>query len=126
MNHIETEKQPGTVAEAQQIQTDIPTDEQIEEGKAAAVLAYIPFLCFVPLVKMRHNPFARHHGKQGLLLLFIEIIAVIFYLPMIARHFWPFILILCLLAALLGVLEALQGHRWKIPFIGDLAEKLKI
>lgn len=97
-----------------------------EEGKAAAVLAYIPFLCFVPLLKMRDNPFARHHGKQGLLLFFVELLAVIFYLPVIAQHFWPFILILCFLAALVGVLEALQGRWWKIPFLGDLADKIKL
>ena len=38
-------------------------EEMIEEGKAAAILGYVPFLCFIPLIKMRHNKFAFRHGK---------------------------------------------------------------
>ena len=43
-----------------------PKDEEamIEEGKAAAILGYVPFLCFIPLIKMRDNPFAFRHGNR--------------------------------------------------------------
>jgi len=98
----------------------------IEEGKAAAILGYIPFMCFVPLVKMRDNPFAVRHGKQGLILFIIEIIAAIFLLPQINYLFWGLAIILCLASAAAGIFFALQGQDWKIPFIGDLADKIKI
>lgn len=101
-------------------------EEEIEEGKAAALLAYVPFMCFVPLLKMRHNRFALRHGKQGLILFFIEVMALIFYLPFISQHFWASVLILALLASFYGVLQVLQGRDWKVPFIGDLADKIKL
>jgi len=101
-------------------------EEMIQEGKAAAILGYIPFMCFVPLIKMKDNPFAVKHGKQGLVLFFIEIIAVIFLLPKISELFWGMVIVLCLVAALSGILYALQGKEWKIPLVGELGDKLKL
>jgi uncharacterized membrane protein len=83
-------------------------------------------MCFVPLVKMKDNPFALRHGKQGLILFIIEIVAVIFLLPKISAVFWTAVIVLCLAAAVAGVFFALQGQEWKVPFIGDLADKFKI
>ena len=103
-------------------------DEQrlIEEGKSAAILGYIPFLCFVPLVKMKDNPFAVRHGKQGLILFILEILAVLFLLPKISDFFWSAVIILCVIFALLGIVNAIQGRSYKVPYVGDLAEKLRI
>jgi uncharacterized membrane protein len=101
-------------------------NEMIEEGKAAAILGYVPFMCFVPLIKMKDNPFAVKHGKQGLILFFIEIIAIIFLLPKISGLFWGMVILLCVASAVAGILFAIQGKDWKIPFIGDLADKIKI
>jgi fumarate reductase subunit D len=100
--------------------------KMIEEGKAAAMLGYIPFMCFVPLVKMKDNPFALKHGKQGLLLFIIEIIAVIFLLPKVGDLLWGAVIVLCLAAAAAGIFFATQGQEWKVPFIGDWADKFKI
>lgn len=103
-------------------------DEQtmIEEGKAAAILGYIPFLCFIPLIKMRDNPFALHHGKQGLLLLLIEVIAVFFMFDVISDLFWSMVLIVAAGVAVVGILYSIQGKEFTIPFLGALADKLKI
>jgi fumarate reductase subunit D len=122
---------PGEGEKKNKETTPLVTDEEkqrdmIEEGKAAAILGYIPFMCFVPLVKMRENPFAVRHGKQGLILFVIEIIAAIFLLPQINFIFWGLVIILCLAAAAAGIFFALQGQDWKIPFIGDLADKFKL
>jgi uncharacterized membrane protein len=104
-----------------------PSEEElVQEGKAAAILGYIPFMCFVPLVKMKNNPFAVKHGKQGLILFFLEIIAAVFLLPKVSQLFWGMVIILCLVSALAGVLNAVQGKEWKIPFIGELGDKLKL
>lgn len=107
---------------------DQPQDQEkmIQEGKAAAILGYIPFLCFVPLIRMRDNPFALKHGKQGLILLVLEIVATIFLFPRLSQLFWGMVLILCLVSAAAGVIYASQGREWKIPFIGELGDKLKL
>ncbi len=101
-------------------------EEMIEEGKAAAILGYVPFLCFIPLIKMRHNKFAFRHGKQGLFLLFIEILAVCFMFDIISNLFWGILLILSIGSAVFGILYALQGKEFTIPFVGESADKLKI
>jgi fumarate reductase subunit D len=122
-----TSEDEGKTKEAAQPEMDEETKKRmIEEGKAAAILGYIPFMCFVPLVKMKDNPFAFRHGKQGLVLFIIEIIAVIFLLPKISDLVWTVVLVLCLAAAVAGVVFSLQGQEWKIPLIGDWADKLKI
>jgi uncharacterized membrane protein len=122
---IEEQADKGSESAAEQSPAPDP-EEEIIEGKAAAILAYVPFMCFVPLVKMRNNQFALKHGKQGLILFLVEIIALIFLLPKISDLFWGFVIILCLGVAITGVLYAVQGKEWKIPYIGDLADKFKI
>jgi fumarate reductase subunit D len=99
---------------------------EIEEGKAAAILAYLPFLCFVPLIKMRENRYALAHGKQGLVLLLIELVAALLLVPRISSLVWQVVLIGCLGAAIAGVWSVLQGGWFKIPIIGDFSEKLKL
>ena len=101
-------------------------EQEIEEGRAAALLAYVPFMCFVPLLKMRHNRFALRHGKQGLVLFLVEILALIFYIPFVSRHFWAFVLILALLTSVYGIFQVLQGRDWKLPYLGDFAEKIRL
>jgi uncharacterized membrane protein len=59
-------------------------------------------------------------------LFFIEIIAIIFLLPKISDLFWGMVILLCLVCAVAGILFAIQGKDWKIPFIGDLGDKIKI
>lgn len=105
--------------------TDAAREAMIEEGKAAAILAYVPFLCFVPLIKMRDNPFALHHGKQGLLLFLIEVVAVFFMFDVISHLFWGLVLIVAAGVAIVGVIYSIQGKEFTIPFLGELAEKLK-
>ena len=122
---IEEHSQPASTEAEPQAEAVDPVQE-IEEGKAAAILAYVPFMCFVPLIKMKQNRFALQHGKQGLILFLIEIIALIFLLPKISDLFWGFVIIASLAVAVTGILYAVQGREWKIPFVGDLADKLKL
>ena len=100
--------------------------KEIEEGKAAAILAYIPFLCFVPLIKMRDNRYAMSHGKQGLVLLLLELVAALLLVPRISSLIWQMVLLVCLGAAIAGVWSVLQGRWFKIPIIGEVSEKLKL
>ena len=101
-------------------------EQQIEEGKTDAVLSYIPFLCFIPLFKSNLNSFAKKHAKQGLLLLIIEILALLFLVDFINDFFWTVVLIACGVFALTGISKSLAGKEMKIPFIGDIFEKYDI
>jgi uncharacterized membrane protein len=110
----------------EQPQQQPSTHDPVDVGRSAAILAYIPFLCFVPLTRMRDNQFAMHHGRQGLVLLMIEIVAVLFLIPKISDYFWTLMIILCAGSAIAGIMFAVQGKMYKLPYIGDLAEKFKI
>lgn len=68
------EKSQGTGSDfTDEIMEEIPVQEP---DKVAAILAYVPFLCFYALFFKKDNHYAYHHGKQGLFLFVVEIIAV--------------------------------------------------
>ena len=97
-----------------------------EDRRMTAIMAYIPFLCFVPLIKMRDDPYAYFHARQGIVLFFIEVIAFIFSFPHLSQLFWTVIIIGCIGAALAGIIFSIQGKMYKLPIIGDIADRLRM
>lgn len=97
-----------------------------EEGRMAAMMSYIPFLCFIPLLNMKENPEARFHARQGMVLFMIEILAVLFLIDGIADFVFKAILVVAAALSVAGVFFALQGKNYKLPIIGDLADKSKL
>lgn len=98
-------------------------EQEIDEGKGAAILAYVPFGCFVALVRYRDNAFAVKHGKQGLLLTFLELLAGIFLIPKLSEYFWVSVVFFCLASLIAGIYHAVQGKEFKIPIVGDWIDK---
>lgn len=99
------------------------TKEEIEEGKIPALLGYIFFLCVVPLFGFKDNRFAQKHGKQGLALFIVEVIALLFLVPTVSKIFWWIIILAAIVVAVIGMVHSLQGKWWRIPLIGDLLDK---
>ena len=99
------------------------TPEEIEEGRAAAILAYIPFGCFIALVRFPDNAFAMRHGKQGLMLTFFELLAGVFLIPRLSEYFWVTVVFACLASAVTGIYFALQGRIWTVPIVGKWFEE---
>jgi uncharacterized membrane protein len=97
-----------------------------DQGTIASILAYIPLICLIPLLQMRESEEARFHSKQGLILFLIEILAGLFLIPGLSAMVWKTVLILALGAAAAGIIFGIQGKGYKLPIIGDIAEKLKI
>lgn len=111
----------------------IPTEDieladkfQTEEGRMAAIMSYIPILCFVPLLNMKDNKEARFHARQGVMLFLVELIAVIFLIDGISNFVFKAILIISAALAVFGIYFALQGKNYKLPLIGDLVQKSKM
>ena len=97
-----------------------------EEGRTAAIMAYIPILCFVPLLNMRDNKEARFHARQGVMLFLIELVAVLFLVDGVSDFVFRAILILAIALSVAGIILALQGRSYRLPLIGDLADKTKL
>jgi len=96
------------------------------EGRMAAILAYIPFLCFIPLLSMPDNKEAKFHARQGVLLFLIELVAALFLVDSISNFVFKTLLIVAIALSLTGIYFAFQGKNYKLPIIGDLAEKSKL
>jgi uncharacterized membrane protein len=95
-----------------------------EKGRLHAIVAYIPFLCFIALFSNESDEFTRMHGRQGFMLLIVEIIAMIMLLP-IGTFFWKLVLLACLIISVTGIIAAFSGKSFSIPIIGKWADKIK-
>ncbi len=102
-------------------------DKEVEEGKWYAFFGYWWILFLVPLIAKKENKFALFHGKQGLVLfgfwlIFVFILGFIPVLNIISIFGW----IIWLILTIIGMIKAVQGQYWKMPVLGDIAEKIKI
>jgi len=92
------------------------------EEKALGAIAYLGILFIVPLLVKKDSEFCMFHAKQGLVLFIIDVVgAIIFWIPFVG---WAIMALVSILA-LIALINALMGNKWKIPVIGDLAAKFK-
>lgn len=99
-------------------------------------LSYVPLIALLALIVKPQSNFIKLHARQGLLLM-ILLLGSTLLLPIV---FWPLgfifssVLDLLLLLIYIGysVLSVYSaylsfiGNWWKIPFLGDIAEKLPV
>jgi uncharacterized membrane protein len=119
------------------------TQEQINEGKSIAWLAYLWILFLVPLLAQPENPFSRYHARQGLMLFLFDlalgvvwlilwgisaaIVAVtyggaFFCIPLVAA-IMGILYVLTFVLAIIGIIQSVTGKFWRMPVFGPLAEK---
>jgi uncharacterized membrane protein len=92
------------------------------EDKAFGAIAYLGILFIVPLLAKKDSEFCMFHAKQGLVLFIIDVVGgIIFWIPFVG---WALLTLVGILS-LVALINALMGNKWKIPVIGDLAEKFK-
>ena len=93
--------------------------EEIEDGKVFAGIGYLGILFLLPLLAKPENKFCRAHAKQGMVIFVAWIICGI--IPFVGWFIgWPILFVL----AIIGLIKALQGQFWKVPWLGDIAAKL--
>jgi uncharacterized membrane protein len=109
--------------------TEVAAKESVvdkDQGMIASILAYIPFLCLIPLLQMRESEQARFHSKQGLLLFLLELLAALLLIPGFSGIVWRTVLILALGAAAAGVVFGIQGKDYRLPLLSDIADRMKL
>ena len=114
--------EPASAGQESQSAGDFASDE----GRMAAIMAYIPLLCFIPLLSMKENKEARFHARQGVLLFLIELVAVLFLIDAISDLVFKGILICAVALSVAGIVFAIQGRNYRLPIISDLADKSKL
>ncbi|MCB9357222.1 MAG: hypothetical protein H6506_01280 [Calditrichaeota bacterium] len=91
-------------------------DELSEDEKLLAVLAYIPFVCFVPFFKRGESAFVHGHVRLGMALFFIEVLALLLRF----RFIWDLVLFCCIIVAGLGIYNVFKGRGFFVPFLSDM------
>ena len=98
-----------------------------QEDKIYAALSYVSILVFVPLLLRRQSAFAQFHAKQGLVLFIVEIVLwVIGMLPILGWIVAFLGNIVVLILAILGIVAALVGRNWEMPFLSEYAKKINL
>lgn len=94
-----------------------------QENKYTAIFSYIYILFLIPLLAKRDSKFCQFHAKQGLVLFIIDIVASLFvWIPVIGQ----LLMVALAIVSVIGIIKVLNGEYWKIPYIYDWSEKIKI
>jgi len=96
------------------------TEQLSNDSKLFAALSYLWLLSVVMLVLKKDDEFVRFHAKQGTVIFAVSII--LWFIPIIG---W-LLQIAVLIAVVIGFLKAYSGERFKMPVVGDLADKINI
>lgn len=106
--------------------------QDVEQNKVMAVLAYFGILVLIPILAAKESKFARFHANQGLILLItgvaysifvqvvIKIVAFISYaLAGIVGIALGLAWLLLLVLAIIGIINAVKGEFKQLPLIGQ-------
>lgn len=104
----------------------VPDQQDISDNRLWAAAGYIGILCLLPLLLRKDSPYAQHHGKQGFILFVAWIIlSFINIIPLLGQIIWFFGTIVFFGVMIVGIIKALQGDLWEIPYIGHYAKSIK-
>ena len=96
-------------------------------AKLAAALAYlwITAIVFLLIEPYNKDKFVRFHSFQSLFLGLASIVLHIglAMIPILGWIVLPFVSLAIFVLAVIGAVKAWNGQQWKIPVIGDMAEK---
>jgi uncharacterized membrane protein len=98
--------------------------QEIQDGKVFAILAYLSILCIIPLVLKKDNAFVLSHGKQGLVLFVGQVAA--FVISIVIPWIWQPSLFVFGILSLWGIIETLRGRFVKLPVVSDFADKITL
>lgn len=90
------------------------------DSNLMAALSYLWILSIVMLLVKKDDDYVKFHARQGLILFIASVI--FWFIPVLG---W-ILNILVVILVIVGFIKALSGERWKMPLIGDLAEKINL
>ena len=103
------------------------SQKDIDDNRVIAAIGYIGILALVPLVLKKDSDYAQFHGKQGLVLVIAWVINfIIGIFPFIGWIIAFFVSIGLVILSVMGILKALQGEYWTMPYLGQYTKKIKL
>ncbi len=90
-------------------------------------ISYIGIIAVVMLLVKKDSEYVRFHAKQGTVLFIGEVVLwVLQILAWFLFFVWGLVWLVLLLASIIGFIKAFSGEKYKLPVIGDLADKIKL
>ncbi len=101
------------------------TSKVDSDSKIFALLSYFWILSIIFYILKKDNSFVKFHAKQGMVLFAASLVLwIINIIPLLGQILFFLgglgIFVLCVI----GAMKAYQGEKYKMPVIGDLAEKI--
>ena len=97
------------------------------DDKLVAAISYIGVISVIVLLVKKDSDFVQFHAKQGTVLFIAEVVWMVITMFLWFLLFVSWIVWLVFLAAtVIGFIKAYSGDRYKMPVIGDLAEKINL
>ena len=92
---------------------------------ALAYVTIIPAIIFLLVAPYNRNRFVRFHSFQCLILavVWVALHFVIAFLPFVHFMLWSLLGLLGFVLWIVLLVKAYQGEKWKVPVVGDIAEK---
>ena len=104
------------------IEPEIELDKKdVEEGKALAVISYFWLISLIVLLVKKDNEFVLFHARQGFVL---ALLYTLFFAIPILNFITGILGMIGILFATIGAVKAYSGETWKMPFLGDFAQKI--
>ncbi len=104
-----------------------PHTNDVGENKVIAIIGYLGFLCLVPLLLKKDSPYAQFHGKQGLVLLIAWLILnAVGIIPILGWMVAFLGNIACIVLMIVGIVNAANGEKKELPWIGEYAKKINL
>ncbi len=105
--------------------------KDVDDNKVISAIGYISILCLIPLLLAKDSEYAQFHAKQGLSLFIIGIAVMVFntvfgWIPIIGWFFAIILSLSVIVLSILGIIKALQGEKYEMPVVSQLAKALKI
>ncbi|MBF0588385.1 MAG: hypothetical protein HQL53_04590 [Magnetococcales bacterium] len=98
----------------------VGTSSQIMSG-----MSYLGILSLIPLILSRDDAFVQFHARQGVLLWIWEVLAIYsLVLPGVGKIFFQTSSFLCFFLSVVGLASVMLGRAWRLPFVGNLAQRL--
>ncbi|MFA6018401.1 MAG: hypothetical protein WCT28_01420 [Patescibacteria group bacterium] len=105
------------------------TAMQDGERRGMAAISYLGVFCVIPLFFAKDSAFAQYHAKQGMILAIAGMLLRAFY-----GFLWdvPFggalvslVGLAIFVASVMGIVKALQGEKFEIPYVSEWAKKFQ-
>ncbi len=98
-------------------------NSDVEANKTLGAMSYVFILFLVPLLGKRDSKFAQFHAKQGLVLFAVELLVFMFsWVPLLGQ----LAMLTLLIISVMGVVKALNGEWWEIPYIYEWSKKVNL